>query len=37
MKRGSGMKDRDEMSRGMDIHMTEVVIKIKPTDPLRLA
>ena len=36
MKRGSGIKDRDERPRGIEILMTDVFAKIKPTDPLRL-
>ena len=36
MKRDSGMKDRDERSRGMEILITEGLTKIKPTEPLRL-
>ena len=36
MKRGSGMKDRDERSRTMEIRMTESLGKIKPTESLRL-
>jgi hypothetical protein len=31
MKRDSGMKDRDERSRGMEILIPEVVVKIKST------
>jgi hypothetical protein len=27
MNRGSGIKDRDERSRGMDMYMTETVAK----------
>ena len=36
MNRDSGMKDRDERSRGMEIHITETLDKIKSTEPLRL-
>ena len=35
MKRGSGMKDRDERSRGMEIHISEALTKIKPIEPKR--
>jgi hypothetical protein len=31
------MKDRDERSRGMEVLMTDVFVKIKPTEPFRLA
>jgi hypothetical protein len=37
MKRGSGVKDRDDKSNGMEISMTETFDKINPTDPLILA
>jgi len=30
------MKDRVERSRGMNILIDEVLVKIKPTDPSRL-
>ena len=36
MKRGSGIKDRDNKSSGMEILMAETFAKINPTDPLRL-
>ena len=36
MKRGSGMKGRDERSREMETLIAEVLDKIKPTDPSRL-
>lgn len=36
MKRDSGMKDRDEGSRGMEIFIVEDLAKIKPTEPLSL-
>ena len=36
MKRGRGIKDLDDKSRGMEILMTEVFVKINPTDPLIL-
>ena len=32
MKRGSGMKDRDERSRGIEIHIVDVVVIIKPLE-----
>ena len=37
MKRGRGMKGRDDKSMGMEILMTETFSKINPTDPLILA
>ena len=37
MKHGSGIKDRDDKSSGIEILMTEDFVKINPTDPLRLA
>ncbi len=37
MKRGSGIKDRDDRSSGIEILMTDVFDKINPTDLLRLA
>jgi hypothetical protein len=36
MKLGSGIKDRDDKSRGIEIRMTDVSAKINPTDPLIL-
>ncbi len=36
MKHGSGIKDRDDKSRGIEIVMVDVFDKINPTDPLRL-
>jgi hypothetical protein len=35
MKRGNGIKDRDDRSRGIEIIMTDVFDKINPTEPLR--
>ena len=35
MKRGSGMNDRDDRSRGIEILMTDD-FEINPVDPLRL-
>jgi hypothetical protein len=35
MKRGSGMKDREERVRGIEILMTETLGKIKPPEPFR--
>ncbi len=32
MKRGSGMKDRDDKSSRIEILMTDAFVKIKPTD-----
>ena len=37
MKRGSGIKGRDDKSSRMEILMSEVFAKINPTDPLILA
>ena len=37
MKHGSGIKDRDDKSSGVEIRMTEAFTKINPTDPLILA
>ncbi len=37
MKRDNGMKGQDERSRGIEILMSDVFVKIKPTDPLKLA
>ena len=36
MKRGRGIKDRDDKSMGMEILMAEVFTKINPTDPLNI-
>ena len=36
MKRDSGIKDRDERSRGIEILVSDVFVKIKPTEPFRL-
>ena len=36
MKRGRGIKGRDDKTMGMEIHMTEDFSKINPTDPLIL-
>jgi hypothetical protein len=36
MKHGSGIKDRDDKSSGIEIHMTDDFAKINPTDPLIL-
>jgi hypothetical protein len=33
MKHGSGIKDRDDKSNGIEILITEVFAKINPTDP----
>jgi hypothetical protein len=35
MKHGSGMKGREDRSSGIEIPMTDVFVKIKPTDPFR--
>jgi hypothetical protein len=37
IKRGRGIKGRDDKSRGMEILMAEAFAKINPTDPLILA
>jgi hypothetical protein len=37
MKHGSGIKDRDDRSRGIEIRIAEVLAKINLTDPLILA
>jgi hypothetical protein len=33
MKRGSGIKDRDDKSSGIDIRIADASAKINPTDP----
>jgi hypothetical protein len=37
MKGDSGIKDRDERSRGIEILMTDAFAKSKPTEPFRLS
>jgi len=37
MKRGSGIKDREDRSIVIEILIPDVFVKINPTDPLRLA
>ena len=37
IKRGSGIKGRDDKSSGIEILMTEAFAKIKPNDPFKLA
>jgi hypothetical protein len=37
MKRGNGIKGRDDRSSGIKILIPDVFVKINPTDPLRLA
>ena len=37
MQRGSGIKDRDDKSSGIEIRMVDALAKINPTDPLILA
>ena len=37
MKHVSGIKGRDDKSSGIDMHMTDALAKINPTDPLILA
>ena len=36
MNRGSGIKDRDDRSSGIEIIMSDTFTKINPTDPLIL-
>jgi len=36
MKRGSGIKDRDDRSSGMEILIADALAKVNPTDPLIL-
>ena len=36
IKRGNGIKDRDDKSNGIEILMTETLTKIKPHDPFKL-
>ncbi len=36
MKYGSGIKDRDDRSSGIEIRMADALPKINPTDPLIL-
>ena len=35
MKRGSGMKARDERSRGIATHIADAFVIIKPTTPFK--
>ena len=37
MKHGSGIKDRDDKSSGIEIRMADALAKINPTVPLILA
>ena len=37
MKRGKGIKVRDDRSSGIEILMADAFAKINPTEPLRLA
>ena len=37
MKHGSGIKDRDDRSSGIEIRIADALAKINPTDPLILA
>jgi hypothetical protein len=37
MKRGNGIKGRDDKSSGIEIRIAEALAKINPTDPLILA
>jgi hypothetical protein len=34
MKHGSGIKDREDRSSGIEIRLVEALAKINPTDPL---
>ena len=34
MKHGSGIKGRHDRSNGIEIRMSETLVKINPTDPL---
>jgi hypothetical protein len=36
MKHGSGIKDREDKSSGIEVLITESFDKINPTEPLRL-
>jgi hypothetical protein len=36
MKCGSGIKDREDKSIGIEILISDVFVKINPTEPLRL-
>jgi hypothetical protein len=36
MKRGNGIKGRDDRSSGIEIRIAEALAKINPTDPLIL-
>ena len=36
MKHGSGIKDREDKSSGIEILIAEAFAKIRPTEPLRL-
>ena len=36
MKRERGMNDRDERSRGIEIHTTDTFVIIKRTEPFKL-
>ena len=37
MKRGSGMEDREERSKGIEIRIADAFAIIKPTAPFKLA
>ena len=37
MKRGRGINGRDDKSSGKEIHMSDALAKINPTDPLIFA
>ncbi len=37
MKLGSGIKDRDDRSSGIEIRIADALAKINPTDPLILS
>ncbi len=36
MKRGKGIKDKDDRSSGINILMVDVFVQINPTEPFRL-
>ena len=36
MRRGKGMNDRDERSRGTEIHIVDTFTIIKPIEPFKL-
>ncbi len=36
MKRGSGMEDREDRSKGIEIRVTDTFVIIKPTGPFKI-